>query len=135
MLFRIKSGAKLAKNSSCLNLSCESNAFQGTVYDIAPRSKHCRLNLSCESNAFQARDCQSILVEIEGVLISLARVMLFRHDYLFIRTYYTFSLNLSCESNAFQVQMQVSVLILIISLNLSCESNAFQVLMLATTRA
>ena len=61
----------------CLNLSCESNAFQGREIchgSVALVS----LNLSCESNAFQGKNDP---IECDGaleVLISLARVMLFR---------------------------------------------------------
>ncbi len=61
------------------------------------------------------------------VLISLARVMLFRGDIVSNRVRAHYGLNLSCESNAFQAIFREKCGPEIVSLNLSCESNAFQV--------
>ena len=62
-----------------------------------------RLNLSCESNAFQAINAQIEAKRRElEVLISLARVMLFRFPYFSLLANFIGCLNLSCESNAFQ---------------------------------
>ena len=60
-------------------------------------------NLSCESNAFQGTNWPMKMVYTVSVLISLARVMLFRNYKTDISKRSIKSLNLSCESNAFQV--------------------------------
>ena len=54
MLFRATSVVfDKADDVFCLNLSCESNAFQGYQLESVSRNDEERLNLSCESNAFQ----------------------------------------------------------------------------------
>ena len=60
------------------------------------------------------------------VLISLARVMLFRAQEVMQFNRISICLNLSCESNAFQGHDVCEILSEGVSLNLSCESNAFQ---------
>ena len=55
MLFRAKKNADAEKYQRGLNLSCESNAFQGTMVLSLSVSSTTRLNLSCESNAFQGQ--------------------------------------------------------------------------------
>ena len=65
------------KNFS-LNLSCESNAFQGILRGRPERPMNICLNLSCESNAFQGDKVLAVILATICVLISLARVMLFR---------------------------------------------------------
>ena len=65
-------------NKLRLNLSCESNAFQGTLSEMSFRSGIASLNLSCESNAFQGVSLRTGKILSRLVLISLARVMLFR---------------------------------------------------------
>ena len=76
---------------------------------------------------FRGRRYSRRLLDNRPVLISLARVMLFRgHDLGCYVDLNRLCLNLSCESNAFQgpylVQQEGNAR----SLNLSCESNAFQ---------
>ena len=67
------------------------------------------------------------LQEVLDVLISLARVMLFRASNDLLDCGIGNCLNLSCESNAFQGGIDVEKLRRIVTgLNLSCESNAFQ---------
>ena len=116
------------KGFRCLNLSCESNAFQGQKNSTLLFPVWNRLNLSCESNAFQGDMDSTLMKNMVEVLISLARVMLFRGKWQHIADICGgIGLNLSCESNAFQGSRYA------LQnhwhrgrLNLSCESNAFQ---------
>ena len=67
-----------------------------------PSKRKLRLNLSCESNAFQGLIVALSETIAQQVLISLARVMLFRGKKMNGEELNLYSLNLSCESNAFQ---------------------------------
>ena len=74
MLFRVIDEMFIPhKSARGLNLSCESNAFQGKKIQAAVKGE-VSLNLSCESNAFQGYLNGAEAVERLNVLISLARV-------------------------------------------------------------
>ncbi len=78
MLFRGHSICSSCFGPGRLNLSCESNAFQGCQQEGLDLIKREGLNLSCESNAFQGSSVIMNCARVGKVLISLARVMLFR---------------------------------------------------------
>ena len=53
VLFRASASVLTVLSSRCLNLSCESSAFQGMYLKFMQNARMKCLNLSCESSAFQ----------------------------------------------------------------------------------